>query len=297
MNEVTADVGFGGDDGSRKVKRNHKDNLFAAYFKEPGVLLDALSAIDGESYPADSEVVINTLENVLYKGVVNDISFVLNRKLIVLIESQTTLSENFPLRFLMYVANLYERHVASRNVYKRGLVKIPRPEFIVLYNGLEKCEDMFVQRLSDAFEDVESPDILELSLRVYNINKGRNPEMLARSKALSDYSDFLHMLHEVKKRGEILEIAVPKIVEYCKQSGIMADFLEKHGGEVINMLYTEWNLDDALEVGREEALEEGIEIGTTKGIEITARKMKGEGLDTALISKVTGLSRAAVADL
>jgi hypothetical protein len=287
--------------------------LFGAYFKDPEVLLDVLGAIDDEDYPAGSEVVINTLENVLFKGKVNDVSFVLNRKLIVLIESQTTLSENFPLRFLMYIADLYERHLDSRDVYKRGLIKIPRPEFIVLYNGREKCEDMFVQRLSDAFEDVESPDILELSLRVYNINKGCNPEMLARSKALNDYATFLHMLDEVREgRGE-LETTVPKIVEYCIKNGIMADFLEEHGGEVISMLYTEWNLDDAVEVGREEARKEGIEIGTTRGrkegieigttrgrkegLTITAKNMKSEGLDLELISKITGLTQTEVAEL
>jgi hypothetical protein len=64
------DAGAGSVGGSKKVKRNHKDSLFGAYFKNPAILLDVLSAIDEESYPAGSEVVINTLENVLFKGMV-----------------------------------------------------------------------------------------------------------------------------------------------------------------------------------------------------------------------------------
>ncbi len=35
--------------------------------------------------------------------------------------------------------------------------------------------------------------------------------------------------------------------------GIFVDFLTKHGSEVENMLLTDWNLKDALEVEREEA--------------------------------------------
>jgi len=40
---------------------------------------------------------------------------------------------------------------------------------------------------------------------------------------------------------------------------ILVYFLEKHASEVLNMLFTEWNLDDALAVAREEASEDGSE--------------------------------------
>jgi hypothetical protein len=39
----------------------------------------------------------------------------------------------------------------------------------------------------------------------------------------------------------------------------LKDFLETNAGEVINMLYTEWNWDDAFAVQREEGREEGRE--------------------------------------
>jgi len=42
---------------------------------------------------------------------------------------------------------------------------------------------------------------------------------------------------------------------------ILVYFLEKHASEVLNMLFTEWNLDDALAVRYEEGTEDGIEIG------------------------------------
>jgi hypothetical protein len=38
-----------------------------------------------------------------------------------------------PLRLLIYIAHIYEKIVARRNLYKTVLEKIPVPEFIVLY--------------------------------------------------------------------------------------------------------------------------------------------------------------------
>ena len=46
----------------------------------------------------------------------------------------------------------------------------------------------------------------------------------------------------------------------------MREFLQKHGSEVENLLFTEWNMEDALRVTREEGREEGLEEGMEKGI-------------------------------
>jgi hypothetical protein len=40
--------------------------------------------------------------------------------------------------------------------------------------------------------------------------------------------------------------------------GILVYFLKKHGSEVLNMLYTKWNWDDAKEVWQEEAEARGV---------------------------------------
>jgi len=56
-------------------------------------------------------------------------------------------------------------------------------------------------------------------------------------------------------------------VKYCKEHDILKGYLEKHETEVINMLYTEWNWDTALEVRYEEGVEDGIERGIEQGIE------------------------------
>ena len=47
----------------------------------------------------------------------------------------------------------------------------------------------------------------------------------------------------------------------------MKEFLELHGSEVSNMLLSEWNMDEALEVTQEEAFADGVEYGLERGIE------------------------------
>ena len=47
---------------------------------------------------------------------------------------------------------------------------------------------------------------------------------------------------------------------------ILKEFLEKNASEVMNMLLTEWNIDDYGEVQREEAMEEGLEKGISNTI-------------------------------
>jgi hypothetical protein len=96
---------------------------------------------------------------------------------------------------------------------------------------------------------------------VYNINKGRNKELLSRSESLSGYAEFVARVRENQKAALSLEAAVTEAVRYCVERGILAPFLEEHGSEVMGMLLKEWDWDMAKEVWQEEAMEKGMEKG------------------------------------
>ena len=72
------------------------------------------------------------------------------------------------------------------------------------------------------------------------------------------------------------------IMEYQKHD-ILKEFLETHSTEVINMLYTEWNWDDAKEVWCEEAREEGIAQGRNEKALSIARNALAKGLTPEFI--------------
>jgi hypothetical protein len=163
------------------VNRNHKNSVFSSLFSTPDVLRELYSAIEGIPIPPDIPIDINTLTNAIYKGQINDVSFLIDNRLVVLIEHQSTVNNNIPLRLLMYIARVYEKIVKREKRYQNKLEKIPKPEFIVLYNGKEDYPDYKVLKLSDAFKDVEGLKLsvssvmpLELTVQVYNVNHGHN---------------------------------------------------------------------------------------------------------------------------
>ena len=63
------------------------------------MLRELYCALNGISLPPDAPVSINTLDNVLFMGFVNDISFQID-ELVVLIEHQSTINPNMALRLL-----------------------------------------------------------------------------------------------------------------------------------------------------------------------------------------------------
>jgi len=256
------------------VNRNHKNSVFSSLFSNPDVLRELYSAIEGIPIPPEMPIDINTLTGVLYRGQINDVSFLIDNRLVVLIEHQSTINNNIPLRLLMYIARIYEKIVNRRKRYLTKLEKIPKPEFIVLYNGKNKYPDYSILKLSNAFKDIKGlkladSDImpLELIVHVYNVNHGHNSEILKRSETLGGYSIFIDKIRKYKKKIKSLEKAARSAIDYCIKNNILKEYLEAHASEVINMLLGEWNQDEAIEVAREEGREDGLEEGEEIGME------------------------------
>jgi len=300
--------------------KKFKSSVFSMLFSDPDLLRELYCALDGVSLPKDVPVTINTLEDVLFMDFINDVSFEIDGKLVVLIEHQSTINPNMALRLLMYIGRVYEKIIDEKNVYSGKPLKIPRPEFFVLYNGVEPYPDEKIYRLSEAFENLKSLGLvekdfpsLEITVKVININEGRNEEVAARCKKLAEYSAFVAKVRSLEKELGSLEEAIKAAVKYCQKHDILKEFLELHAGEVLNMLYTEWNMDDAIAVAREEGKEEGIEKGREEGLEEGIEKGREEGLEAAkesiarnllaegstpdFIQKITGLDIETIENL
>jgi len=204
----------------------------------------------------------------------------------------------------MYIARVYEKIVSGRKLYQTKLEKIPFPEFIVLYNGNDSYPDYKELKLSDAFKDIvdlKLPDTnkipLELTAQVYNINQGYNSEILKKCKTLDSYSIFVDRIREYQKNGYSLEESVTLAIKYCKENNILKKFFDTHSSEVFNMLLTEWNQEEAMEVAREEGIEEGIEKGIEKEKLIIAKNLLVEGSTHEFVHRITGLSQEKIKEL
>jgi hypothetical protein len=124
---------------------------------------------------------------------------------------------------------------------------------------------------------------LELTVKVYNINYGHNEAIARKCRRLAGYSAFVGKVREFEKNTADKEAGMKMAIKYCIEHDIMKDFFETNASEVVNMLLTEWNWDDAKAVWREEALEEGLERGLERGLEEGENKKARELL--ALIDK------------
>jgi hypothetical protein len=240
------------------VNREYKNSVFTMLFNDEDKVRELYAAIKGVDYDPNLPVVITTLQDILYMNQTNDLSFTAEEKMALIVEHQSTLNHNMPLRILMYMSRVYEKIVDRRSLYKDALVKIARPEFIVLYNGTDDTPDKWEERLSEAYMEVEGNTKISLDLvvTVYNINKGRNPELLSRSENLAGYAEFVARVRENEKEKAMpLKEAITEAIRSCIRDGVLAPFLEEHGSEVVNMLLEEWNLDEAKEVWQEEARE------------------------------------------
>jgi len=277
------------------VNRKHKDSVFSALFSTPEILRELYSAIEGIDIPADAIVDINTLSDALYMKQINDLSFTINDRVVVLVEHQSSINENVPVRLLMYIGRVYERIIKKEKRYQKNLEKIPTPQFIVLYNGKEKCPDRQALRLSTAFKDIsglklsEGEDLpLELVVQVYNINQGHNPGILEKSKHLSEYSFLMNRINEHNEKIPIDE-SVTIAVKYCVENVILKEFLEKHGSEVINMLFEELTIEEIADIRYKEGRgEEKISI---------ARNLLSKDSTPEFVHDITGLSLEDIAEI
>ena len=277
------------------VNKKHKDSVFSALFGNPEVLRELYSAIEGIDISEDAIVNINTLSDALYMKQINDLSFTINDRIVVLIEHQSTINENIPLRILIYIGRVYEKIVDNKDIYHRKLVKVPTPEFIVLYNGKEACPDHKELKLSSAFKDTNglkpltSDNLpLELIVQVYNINHGRNPKILSRSKTLSAYSFFIKKVNDFKEHLSLDE-SLRSAVKYCIENDILREFLEEHSTEVYNMLFDDISIEEIAEIRYNEGHEDGKRT--------IARNLLAKGSTPEFITEVTGLSPEEIKNL
>lgn len=254
----------------RKVNRKYKDVLFRFIFRDKKDLLSLYNAVNGTDYQNPEELEINTLENVIYLKMKNDLSFLVGASMN-LYEHQSTWNPNMPLRGLLYFAELYERYVDRQGYRLAGTTRIPLPfpNYIVFYNGLEREDERMELSLSEAFEaqrDGLRP-ALECRVTILNINSGHNRELMEKCHRLGEYAEFIQRIRDNLQKGMVLEKAVERAIEYCLEHGILADILRKGQMEVRNMLLEEYDEKADREYIRKEGVEEGIKRGIEQGIE------------------------------
>lgn len=296
------------------IASDYKDRLFNFIFgneQNRGWTLSLYNAVNGTKYSDPASIEINTIKEVLYLGMHNDVSFLIspetslvadterNASEVNLYEQQSSYNPNMPLRLLQYLGSLYEKYLTARDLNKYGseLIRLPAPRLIVFYNGEREIPDEQILRLSDAFSEGAVSDV-EVMVRMLNINDGRNKPIQDACKPLSEYSQLIAAIRRNYKaecllrygleyaprsvatkeeREQILVSSVEKSLTAMPADSVIKPFLDAHKAEVKDMLLTEYNEAEAMRLFFLDGERSGEKKGEKKGRDAAIYEMVQDG--------------------
>lgn len=251
------------------VNKDHKDRLFCFLFGSKANkewTLSLYNAVNETSYTDPEDIEFTTIEDAVYMGMKNDLSFTLFHVMNIY-EQQSTYNPNMPVRQLMYAGKLYDKYIRRNklNIYGKKPVRLPVPKLVTFYNGIEGKGDETL-KLSDAFEadrEAAEPDI-EVKVRMVNINYGKDQGILGACKPLSEYAWLVERIRKNRSKMDI-DQAVDQAIDEMPEEYEIRKFLVGHRAEVKDMCITEYNEAETLQMIRMESREEGRQEGERTG--------------------------------
>ena len=242
-----------------EINRNFKDTLFRKIFDNKKDLLSLYNALNDTEHTDEDLIEINTIEDAIYIGYKNDISFVIDSELN-LYEHQSSVNKNMPIRGLIYLTELYKGYIERNGEPERR-----------------------VMPLSDSYMTNDSnkgqKPCLELEALLVNINYGCNKEIMNKCQKLMEYSQLIALIRKYydelvekyaklgihKSKKEIFAEAVSLAIEEAIRNNILKEILRNNKAEVTNMLLTEFDEKDYIEGVKEESERRGREEGRMEG--------------------------------
>ena len=246
-----------------EINRNFKDTLFRKIFDNKKDLLSLYNALNDTEHTDEDLIEINTIEDAIYIGYKNDISFVIDSELN-LYEHQSSVNKNMPIRGLIYLTELYKGYIERNGEPERR-----------------------VMPLSDSYMTNDSnkgqKPCLELEALLVNINYGCNKEIMNKCQKLMEYSQLIALIRKYydelvekyaklgihKSKKEIFAEAVSLAIEEAIRNNILKEILRNNKAEVTNMLLTEFDEKDYIKGVKEESERRGREEGRIEGEQLT----------------------------
>ena len=268
------------------VNDEHKDRVFKYLFGNPENrewTLALYNAVNGSNYENAEDIEYNTIEDAVYLGMKNDVSFIIVDEMN-LWEHQSTFNPNMPMRFLLYAAKLYEKYIAGSDYYQYSSVlqPAPRPKCICFYNGTVNQPERKILRLSEAFGGKGD---IEVVVTMLNINYGKNRELMVACEPLNEYAWLVKAIRRNQRTMRNLEAAIDAAIDEMPDEFVIKRFLLQNRAEVRGMFLTEYD--------QEKVLSQAVNEDRRR----VATDMLMERLPLSLISKISKLSEDAIRKL
>ena len=272
------------------VNDEHKDRVFKFMFGNPdnrAWTLDLYNAINGSSYDNPDDIQFNTIEDAVYLGMKNDVSFIIVDALN-LWEHQSTFNPNMPMRFFIYAAKLYEKYIVGSDYYPYSSVlqPAPRPKCICFYNGTANQPERKILRLSEAFGGEGD---IEVIVTMLNINYGKNKALMEACEPLNEYAWLVETIRVNQRTMRNLEAAIDAAINEMPDEFLIKKFLLLNKAEVKGMFLTEYDQDKVLARERQEGINEDRRR--------VASDMLKKNLPLSLIADISRLSEDVILNI
>ncbi len=276
------------------------DHLFIAIFgkdteRSKRWRLELYNALNNTNYTDPDALELNTLENVLFIKMHNDVSFLIDSQM-TLFEHQRTTNQNMPLRGLFYFTQLYHKYLkdTDKQLTNSTLIKIPNPNYIVFYNGDTTRDEDFELKLSDAFIYEDKSGRFEWTARVLNINKDYNLSLQKKCKSLYDYIQFTSRIKENKEKGMETEKAIDEAIDWASQQNLLEGYIREQRAEVKMTLLTEYDEEASIRGWLRDGIIQGAQ---QKAVENAQNFLAMKILTPEQIAQGTGLPLEQVLEL
>jgi len=276
---------------SNKNKPNYKlkDSLFIDLFSDKMRLIQLYkSLIDDDREISQDDIEILTIQNIILRGIYNDLGFRVKDEIIILMEAQTTYTTNIVLRILFYLSETLKNYIidSSENknlneLYNTKPRIIPKIKLFVVYTGDKMMQDHDLH-LKDVM--VENDIISDIDMKVRVLCTGN------KSSILGQYILFTQIYSKQKKECKDIETAVKNTIEICMNDEILKEYLDYRKMEVQEMITAFTTQEEAFESFLKDEVKRGRKEGEEKGKMDTLINFFKNGVGLDVISKSVEMS-------
>ena len=188
------------------LNRKVKDTVFGDLFRNPYYLRLLYLVLHPEDVTVTQEDLQDiTINNVITGAIYNDLGFRVRDRLIILVEAQSTWSENIAIRLWFYLAETYNRYIQDHNLnlYNSKKCELPIPELYVIYTGTKRKVPKYISLKYDFFDSKGS---IDAQIKVINCSD--------RGDIINQYIRFCHVCTSEVKTNGLNEQTVQKIMLY-----------------------------------------------------------------------------------
>ncbi len=263
--EVALPEGAGSGGTTGAVKHKAKDSVFTDLFRDKKYLLQLYQALHPEDKTATEDSLTDiTINNVLVNGQYNDLGFMVNGKLMILVEAQSTWTMNIIVRALLYYAQSLQEHLdrEGADLYGSRKVNLPESELYVIYTGERVNRPQEISLMEEFFKGRSSAVDVKVNMLYGTVN----PQQTDGEDIIGQYVIFTKVFNEqIRLHGRILE-AVSETIRICKDQNVLKAYLASREKEVTTMMMDLYDQDRILE----------IHIASEKKIAAEEEKKKAE---------------------